>query len=143
MAAPKASSTAASPVSKYAIRAQARNLHGKNNTKNVDFAMGKRSMRPIVRPIVSPRTPRRQATQPKEKHDDQARAFVRFEAKPGKENAVADFLATRPRALRARTATTPIWFALRLSPTTFGVFDAFHMTKPVARRYLAGPIAQA
>jgi len=24
-----------------------------------------------------------------------------------------------------REATTPIWFALRLSPTTFGVFDAF------------------
>jgi quinol monooxygenase YgiN len=50
--------------------------------------------------------------------------FVRLEAKPGKEQAVADFL-TAGLEMTNRETTTPIWFALRLSPTTFGVFDAF------------------
>jgi quinol monooxygenase YgiN len=50
--------------------------------------------------------------------------FVRLEAKPDKEQAVADFLAAGIE-LTNREATTPIWFALQLSPTTFGVFDAF------------------
>ena len=50
--------------------------------------------------------------------------FVRLEAKPGKEQAVADFLAVG-LVMAAKEATTPIWFALKLSPTTFGIFDAF------------------
>ena len=50
--------------------------------------------------------------------------FVRLEAKPGKEQAVADFLDAGLE-MTNREATTPSWFALRLSPTTFGVFDAF------------------
>ena len=50
--------------------------------------------------------------------------FVRLEAKPGKEQAVADFLIAGLE-LTNREATTPIWFALKLSPTTFGIFDAF------------------
>jgi quinol monooxygenase YgiN len=50
--------------------------------------------------------------------------FVRLEAKPGKERAVADFLAAGLQ-MTNQEATTPIWFALRLSPTTFAVFDAF------------------
>ena len=50
--------------------------------------------------------------------------FLRLEAKAGKENAVAKFLETG-LALANQEATTPIWFALRLGPATFGVFDAF------------------
>jgi quinol monooxygenase YgiN len=38
--------------------------------------------------------------------------------------------------------TTPIWFALRLSPTTFGIFDAF-ATEADRQAHLNGPIAQA
>jgi 2-methylisocitrate lyase-like PEP mutase family enzyme len=38
--------------------------------------------------------------------------------------------------------TMPIWFALRLSPTTFGVLDAFHDEQGRQAR-LGGPIAQA
>ena len=38
--------------------------------------------------------------------------------------------------------STPIWFALRLSPTTFGIFDAFH-DEAGRQRHLSGPIAQA
>ncbi|WP_234704997.1 putative quinol monooxygenase [Sinorhizobium meliloti] len=37
--------------------------------------------------------------------------------------------------------STPIWFALRLSNTTFGIFDAFHDEKG-RQDHLSGPIAQ-
>jgi quinol monooxygenase YgiN len=67
--------------------------------------------------------------------------FARLEAKPGKEGAVADLLATG-LALARQESSTPIWFALRLAPTTFGVFDAFH-DEAGRQAHLAGPIAQA
>src|SRR5262249_10451317 len=38
--------------------------------------------------------------------------------------------------------TTPLWFALRLGPTTFGVFDAF-ADEHGRQTHLNGPIAQA
>jgi quinol monooxygenase YgiN len=38
--------------------------------------------------------------------------------------------------------TTPIWFALRLSPSTFGIFDAFE-DEAGRQAHLTGPIAQA
>ena len=50
--------------------------------------------------------------------------FARLEAKPGKEQEVSDFLNVG-LTLANQEATTPIWFALKLSPSTFGVFDAF------------------
>jgi quinol monooxygenase YgiN len=67
--------------------------------------------------------------------------LVRLEAKPGKEKAVADFLAAGLE-LTNREATTPIWFALKLSPTTFGVFDAFASDKD-RQAHLTGNMAQA
>ena len=67
--------------------------------------------------------------------------FARLEAKPGKEADVAAFLEAGLAMARAET-TTPIWFALRLSPTTFGVFDAFH-NEDGRQQHLSGPIAQA
>ena len=67
--------------------------------------------------------------------------FARLEAKPGKQADVAAFLEAGLAMARAE-ATTPIWFALRLSPTTFGVFDAFH-DEDGRKRHLSGPIAQA
>jgi quinol monooxygenase YgiN len=67
--------------------------------------------------------------------------FVRLEAKPGKESAVAKFLEAG-LALANQESTTPVWFALRLGPTTFGVFDAF--TNDSGRQaHLNGPIAKA
>jgi hypothetical protein len=50
--------------------------------------------------------------------------LVRLEAKPGKESDVMAFLETG-LALANLETTTALWFALRLGPTTFGVFDAF------------------
>ena len=67
--------------------------------------------------------------------------FASLEAKPGKEADVAAFLEAGLAMARAET-TTPIWFALHLSPTTFGVFDAFH-NEDGRERHLSGPIAQA
>jgi quinol monooxygenase YgiN len=67
--------------------------------------------------------------------------FVRLEAKPGKEAEVVKFLETG-LALVRQEPTTPIWFALRLSPSSFGIFDAFH-DEADRQRHLSGPIAQA
>ena len=50
--------------------------------------------------------------------------FARLEAKPGKENEVAKLLEAG-LAMANQEPTTPLWFALRLGLTTFGVFDAF------------------
>ena len=67
--------------------------------------------------------------------------FARLEAKPGKENDVIKFLETGLQ-LAKQESTTPIWFALRLGPTTFGVFDAFS-DEAGRQAHLNGPIAQA
>jgi quinol monooxygenase YgiN len=67
--------------------------------------------------------------------------FVRLEAKPGKEAEVAAFLE-QGLALARREATTPVWFALRLGPSTFAVFDAFE-DEAGRQAHLEGPIAKA
>jgi quinol monooxygenase YgiN len=67
--------------------------------------------------------------------------FVRLEAKPGKEDEVAAFLQ-QGLQLANQEATTPLWFALRLGPTTFAIFDAFR-DETGRERHLNGPIAQA
>lgn len=67
--------------------------------------------------------------------------FVRLDAKPGKEAQVAAFLEAG-LALALEETGTPIWFALRLSESSFGIFDAF--TDEADRQaHLDGPIAQA
>ncbi len=50
--------------------------------------------------------------------------FVRLEAKPGKEEEVESFLKSGLAIVEGEPATTA-WFALRLGPSTFGIFDAF------------------
>ena len=67
--------------------------------------------------------------------------FARLKAKPGKEAEVARLLETG-LALANQEATTPIWFALRLAPATFGIFDAF-ANDAGRKTHLAGPIAAA
>ena len=67
--------------------------------------------------------------------------FVRLEAKSGKEDEVAAFLK-QGLQLANQEAATPLWFALRLGPTTFAIFDAF--TDEAGRQnHLNGPIAKA
>jgi quinol monooxygenase YgiN len=67
--------------------------------------------------------------------------FVRMEAKPGKEEAVAAFLE-QGLQLANQEATTPLWFALRLGKSTFAVFDAF-ADEAGRQAHLNGPIAKA
>jgi quinol monooxygenase YgiN len=67
--------------------------------------------------------------------------FVRLEAKPGKEKDVEAFLM-QGLQLAHQEPTTPLWFALRLGPSTFGVFDAFQ-DESGRQGHLNGPIAKA
>jgi quinol monooxygenase YgiN len=67
--------------------------------------------------------------------------FVRLEAKPGKEKEVAQFLMAG-LGMAQQEGTTPVWFALQLGPSTFGVFDAF-LDEAGRQAHLNGAIAQA
>ena len=67
--------------------------------------------------------------------------LLRLEAKPGKEAELAAFLM-QGLELARQEATTPVWFALRIGPSTFGIFDAF-ADEAGRRAHLNGPIAQA
>ncbi|MDO8213483.1 putative quinol monooxygenase [Conexibacter sp. CPCC 206217] len=50
--------------------------------------------------------------------------WVRLEAKPGREDDVAAFLTDAQDIVDAEPKTTA-WFAIKLGPTTFGIFDVF------------------
>jgi quinol monooxygenase YgiN len=50
--------------------------------------------------------------------------YVRLEAKPGKEEAVAEFLRSG-LALVQQEPGTQAWFGIRMGPSTFGIFDTF------------------
>ena len=67
--------------------------------------------------------------------------FARLEAKPGQAEEVAAFL-TRGLQLANQETTTPVWFAVRLGPTTFAIFDAFR-DEAGRKAHLDGPIARA
>ncbi len=67
--------------------------------------------------------------------------FARLEAKPDKAEEVAAFLM-QGLQLANQELTTPVWFALRLGPTTFAIFDAFR-DESGRHAHLSGPIAQA
>ena len=70
--------------------------------------------------------------------------LVRLEAKPGKEADVENFLKGGLPIVREEPATTA-WFAIRMGPSTFGIFDAFpdeagrqaHLTGRVAAALMA------
>jgi len=65
--------------------------------------------------------------------------FVRLEAKPGKEDAVASFLRDALPVVEGERGTEA-WFAIRLGPTTFGIFDAFP-DESGRQAHLAGRVA--
>jgi quinol monooxygenase YgiN len=70
--------------------------------------------------------------------------LARLEAKPGKEAAVESFLKSALPLANEETFT-PVWFALKLGPSTFGIFDAFaddsgrqaHLTGKIAAALMA------
>ncbi len=57
--------------------------------------------------------------------------LAQMKAKPGKEAAVEAFLSG-----------TTVWFAIKLDPSTFGIFDAF-AAEAGRNAHLTGPIAGA
>ena len=67
--------------------------------------------------------------------------FVRLEAKPGKEADVESFLRGGLAVVQQEPATTA-WFALRLGPSTFGIFDAF-ADESGRKAHLEGQVAAA
>jgi quinol monooxygenase YgiN len=67
--------------------------------------------------------------------------LARLEARPGKESAVAELLTSALPLAQAEPGTT-VWFAIRLGPSTFGVFDAFPDDKG-RQAHLSGAIAAA
>lgn len=50
--------------------------------------------------------------------------WVRLEAKPGREADLEAFLHAGAALVDAEPETL-VWFAVRLAPSTFGIFDAF------------------
>jgi quinol monooxygenase YgiN len=67
--------------------------------------------------------------------------LARLEAKPGKEKDVDAFLRGGLAIVEAEPGTVT-WFALRLGPTTFGIFDAFP-DEAGREAHLSGRVAQA
>ena len=67
--------------------------------------------------------------------------LVRLEAKPGKEAEVEEFLRGGLAVVQDEPATTA-WFAIRLGPSTFGIFDAFP-DESGRQAHLSGRVAAA
>ena len=67
--------------------------------------------------------------------------FVRLEAKEGKEADVQDFL-TGALDLVYQEAETPIWFAVKFSPSSFAIFDVFEDSDG-REDHLGGQVAAA
>ena len=74
--------------------------------------------------------------------------WIRLEARPGKEAAVEAFLKSG-LALADQEPATTAWFALKIGPSTFGIFDAFpddtgrnaHLNGPIAAALMANASA--
>ena len=64
-----------------------------------------------------------------------------LEAKPGKEQEVADFLKSAQQLVLQEPGTLR-WFAFQTGPTTFGIFDTF-ADEDGRRAHLAGEVAKA
>jgi quinol monooxygenase YgiN len=67
--------------------------------------------------------------------------LVRIEALPGKESEVEEFLKGGLSIVEREPATTA-WFAIRLGPSTFGIFDAFPDDEG-RDAHLSGDVAKA
>ena len=64
-----------------------------------------------------------------------------LEAKPGKEQEVEAFLKSALPLAQAEAGTTT-WYALKMGPSTFGIFDTF-ANQAGRDAHLGGPIAKA
>ena len=67
--------------------------------------------------------------------------YVQLDARPGKETELQKFLEGGLPLANAEPATT-VWFALKLGPSTFAIFDAF-ADDAGRQAHLTGKIAAA
>jgi quinol monooxygenase YgiN len=67
--------------------------------------------------------------------------LVPLEAKPGKEAEVEEFLRSALPLVQQEPGTTA-WFAIRLGPSRFGIFDAFP-DEEGRQAHLSGAVASA
>jgi len=67
--------------------------------------------------------------------------IVRLQAKPGKEDELADFLRSAVPLVQAEPATTA-WFALQIDASTFAIVDAFP-DQAGRQAHLEGAVAAA
>ncbi len=67
--------------------------------------------------------------------------WVRLEAKPGKEKAVEEFLRGGLSIVEREPATTT-WYAIKMGPSTYGIFDTFPDDKG-RQAHLSGEVAKA
>src|SRR5437879_850288 len=67
--------------------------------------------------------------------------WAQLEAKPGKENEVEQFL-TSAQPLAERESGTLSWYAIKMGPTTYGIFDTF-ADENGRNAHLNGDIAKA
>jgi len=67
--------------------------------------------------------------------------LVRLEAKPGKEKDVESFLRGGLPIVQDEPATTT-WYAIKLGPSTFGIFDTFP-NEAGRQAHLSGRVAAA
>jgi quinol monooxygenase YgiN len=74
-------------------------------------------------------------------HNVHVGLLVRLEAKPGKEAALQAFLEGA-LPLANEESLTAVWFALKIGPSTFGIFDALPDDEGRAA-HIAGAIADA
>lgn len=67
--------------------------------------------------------------------------YVSLEVKPGKETEVEDFLRSGLAIVEQEPKTTA-WFALRMGPSRYGIFDAFP-DESGRQAHLSGQVAAA
>ena len=65
--------------------------------------------------------------------------WVQLEAKKGKETEVETFLRSALSIVNSEQGTIT-WYALKLGPTSYGIFDTF-MTNKEREAHLAGEVA--
>ena len=67
--------------------------------------------------------------------------LARIEAKPGKEKEVLEFLKSALPLAEGESGTIR-WYAVKMGPGTFGIFDTFE-NEEGRKAHLNGPIAAA
>src|ERR1700742_3370552 len=67
--------------------------------------------------------------------------LVKLQAKPGKEDALEEFLLSALPLVQEEPGTYP-WFAVRFDATTFGIIDAFP-DESARTAHLDGPVGKA